>query len=182
MDLRILDEQDRSIGQLPLKLRKRTAGTRGGQLTFVDITGSVTVTVRLDVSTRRMNLNYSYSRPSGALPGQLLPAVRFLSRMRPGHKLVVVIDGKEAGPPMPVPPPGHEDAAGHASLLQALVHIQNATSVAFPLPEQISDEELQEIRETVRLLNGETLTGTWSELTLSRRFDPLGLVWQDPAP
>src|SRR5258708_29915735 len=173
MGLRILDENGSVITQTALLGKTRTAGQRGAEITLVDIGGALNVTMRLDILTHRVNLHYQYAVPSKALPSSLLPALRFLTELHPGRQLVVLIESREAGPPIAISGPVDEKLVGFKALVQALDDIQRLSGAYFPMPATFSDEDLAQIDDGQRLLSGETLTGEWSELTITMTVESL---------
>jgi hypothetical protein len=167
MALCILDQNGNIVTQVALLGQTRTAGQRGGEVTLVDIGGALNVTMRFDAPTHRMNLHYQYKVPAKVLPSSLLPALSFLTALHPGRQLVVLIEGRDAGPPIAVTRQVDERLVGFRALVQDLADIQHMSSVYFPMPMSLSDEDLEQIADVHRLLSGETQTGTWSELTLT---------------
>jgi hypothetical protein len=166
MTLRIVDQDRNVVTQVALLGKTRTAGQRGGEVTLVDVGGALNVTMRLDVSTHRLNLHYRYAVPPKTLPGSLLPALTFLTALQPGRQLVVLVAGRLAAPPIAVTDAVHEELVGFKALVQALDDIQRLSGVYFPMPAAFNDEELEHIGEAHQLLSGETITGEWSRLTL----------------
>ncbi|HMD26359.1 MAG TPA: hypothetical protein VKH61_19840, partial [Streptosporangiaceae bacterium] len=98
--------------------------------------------------------------------------------LHPGRQLVVLIEGRDAGPPIAVTRPVDERLVGFRALVQDLADIQHMSGVYFPMPMSLSDEDLEQIADVHRLLSGETQTATWSELTLTMTVEAFnaGLV------
>lgn len=173
-------EGDVVTAELPLRLVSRTTGARGAELHLEDHSGSVTVALRLDVADRRLNLNYTYSQPDDLLPAALIPPVRFLVALTPDSAMGIAVDGKDAGPPTRVPAPTDDAASGFLSLLSALDRIQRTTGVYFPLPSTLSDEDLHDIDVVERLLDGETVVGSWTDLRITTTVGSLRELAEGP--
>jgi hypothetical protein len=166
MVVRVVTSDDRTVAQLPLTGITRTGGVRGAELTLADITKSVTVVLRFDVDAKRVSMNYRFREPAEALPSAVLPAVRFIAELQPDRAVHLVIDGNVLAKAT-ITDTAHEGAAGNAALLSDLDSLQSHSGVYFPVPSEFTEEELSALRTAARLLAGETVAGTWSELVLT---------------
>ncbi len=165
--LRVLD-RGRPLCQLPLYvIEPARRGLRGGELEFKDPSGAAKVVVRFDRTDRTARLNYSFSYATTALPGILLPAVRFVASIRSGRSIELVIDG-HTGTTTEVEntePDAHAIRA--VGYLEALDNIQRVSGIFFPVPRDLSVDEMADIREADRLLKGEEVSKKWSTINLT---------------
>jgi hypothetical protein len=148
--------------QFPLKLTGRTTGRQGGELTLADYAGVVDVTLRLDVPTRRFTVNYHFSVPKNVLPGALIPALRFLSGMSSGQFVAVLFSGQPVGPPVTSTQGLPPELNGYLQLASDLDEIQRKSSIYFPMPSSLSEEEQDNILIARQLLDGETVSAEWT--------------------
>lgn len=154
--------------QLPLVAEEATSGGRGVFISLVDKTTAVTAEIKIDVSELAFSLNWAYSQPDVYSPLDLLPAASFAAALEGGAHLAVDFNGEMHGPvdtgPFPSDVPG--EAARYADFLGHLANLQIKTGVFFDVRHDFSSEEVTAIEQASRLLNGETLEGTWQELSM----------------
>jgi hypothetical protein len=167
MALRLLDEHGAVVVQLPLKVVSRTVGLQGGDVVLTDYAGVVRVTMRFDVPTHRFTLTYEFVAPENALPGVLLPGLRFLCGVTSGLSVEVLIDGHAAGPPTAVPQNPVPELVGYTRLATDLDKIQRKSGVYFPMPSSLSIDEQDHIRMAAQLLAGEVVNGEWTSSTMT---------------
>ncbi|MGB6454811.1 MAG: hypothetical protein WBH47_10015, partial [Streptosporangiaceae bacterium] len=160
--------------QLPLKLTGRTAGLQGGELGLNDYAEVVSVTMRLDVPTRRFTLNYHFSASQKKiLPGMLMPALSFLMGVNSGLYVTVLFNGQPAGPPVTSPQDLPSELHGYHRLAKDLEEIQRKSGVYFPMPSSLSEEETENILVARRLLDGETVSAEWTSSKMILPFRSL---------
>ena len=171
MALRLLDERGAVVGQLPLKVVSRNVGLQGGDVLLTDYAGVVSVTIRFDVLTHRLTLNYRFLAPENALPGVLLPGLRFLSGVNSGLSVVVLVNGQPAGPPTAAARTPVPELLGYMRLATDLEAIQRKSGVYFPMPSSLSIDEQENILVAAQLLAGEVVNAEWtsSRMTLPAR-------------
>ena len=160
--LRLTRENGAVAFQLPLKVDGRTTGLHGGELTLSDYAGVVDVTMRLDVPTRRFTLNYHFSTPEKILPGTLVPALRFLSGISSGQFVTVLFNGQPVGPPVTSTQSLPPALNGYLRLATDLDEIQRKSSIYFPMPSSLSEEEQGNILIARQLVDGETVNAEWT--------------------
>ncbi|TCO59809.1 hypothetical protein [Actinocrispum wychmicini] len=171
--LRIQDADGLVIAQIPLRSTESTAGLRGGELKFVDLTCVMNVTTRFDVPTRRLNVHYNFHQPENCLPGVLLPTVHFLGQMRPGRHMTIVLNGHEAGPPIEIPASEADEFSDMASLLRLLADIQHVSGVYFAVPQGLSSEEMRSLNVAHAYLTNKVVTHQWSETSFHTTVEGL---------
>ncbi|WP_052768415.1 hypothetical protein [Streptomyces humi] len=164
--LRIRDAQGAIKAHLPLEAKERTSGRRGIELKLEDLGGVAKVVTRFDVSTHHAKINYSFHMPDRSLPCILLPVVRFLAEAKEGRGATLVLNGKEIGPPMDLPAstPNVEESL---KLLRVLDDIQRISGVYFPIPQSLTDEEFESIKEVHRYLTSETNIERWDYVSFT---------------
>lgn len=154
--------------QLPLVADEASSGARGALISLADKSKAVTADVRLDVSELVFSLSWAYSQPDVYSPLELLPAARFAAALEGGAQMAVDFNGETHGPcdtgPFQSAFPG--EAARYAEFLGHLANVQIKTGVFFDVRHEFSSEEVSEIEQASRLLNGETLEGTWQRLSM----------------
>ncbi|MEU9454835.1 hypothetical protein [Streptomyces sp. NPDC048277] len=171
--LRIRDDQGVIKAHLPLEAKERTSGRKGIELKLEDLGGTAKVVARFDVSIHHAKINYSFHMPERSLPSILLPVVRFLAEAREGRGATLVLNGKEIGPPMDLPAstPNVEESL---KLLRALDDIQRISGVYFPIPQALTDEEFESIKEVHRYLTSETTIEQWDYVSFTIPRESLG--------
>ena len=175
--LQVRSQKGTVITQLPLKLVSRTAGQRGGILTFSDSSEAGTATLRLDVRNRVADCNYQFSEPDSYSPAMLLPAVRFVAEMGRSASVAVLLDGQVCAVGDPTVDTHHVgNAIGFANLLEAIVFLQTRTGMFFDLRGHLAPEEVHALDTAVRLLRGETLTSTWTSLNMEIRPEGYAMI------
>ena len=165
--LQVCDTNNETVAQLPLNLISRHGGQRGAVLTFTDASESVTATLEYDSQEGRSNFNYRFQQPDQYNPFTLLPAVRLVASLDEGFKMKIVIDGREAGGGVPqMSTTFVQESRMFDRLLDDLTYLQSQTGIYFDIQRDLTDEEFKELEAGVRLLHGETLLGTWSDVSI----------------
>lgn len=169
MALRLVNKYGIAIAQLPIKFVSINKGTQGGDLALTDHSGAIQVTIRFDMPTRRLNLNYKYSTPETILPGSLLPPLQFLCGIKSGLYLVVLANGESQNPPISGQQELPDELTGYAHLAADLDEIQRRSGIYFPMPRTLSLEEQENILTAKQLLAGEVVSAEWttSKMTMS---------------
>jgi hypothetical protein len=167
LQLRIIDENGRTKSQIPLHGRTTGIGRRGADAAFTDVTGLVRGKIRLDTEKRSIKLDLKFEHQEDVLPGAILPALQFLDQCRPPNSIVLLVEEKEAAPPIKIDSPVYESVGPLLSLVRALDEVQRATGVFFPLPAELTNDEAENIRIAQKLLSGEVVSNKWSSMTLN---------------
>lgn len=154
--------------QLPLVAEEASAGGRGVLISLADKSEAVTAEIKIDVSELTISLNWAYSQPDVYSPLDLLPAARFAAALEGGAKLAFDFNGETHGPCDigPFPSDVHGEAARYADFLGHLANLQIKAGVFFDVRDEFPSEEVTAIVQASRLLNGETIEGTWQELSM----------------
>ncbi|RFS44406.1 hypothetical protein D0Q02_22205 [Micromonospora craniellae] len=108
---------------------------------------------------------------TGKTPAEALPAVRMAAELVDGNELLLAVRG---GRPITCgwavsDSAVRANARWHVSLLEALAAIQRFTweRVTIPDVDALSDGHIEEILRTGRLLQGERIETTWTQVTLT---------------
>lgn len=152
--MQIFNPDGRPLGTLPIRFDEHRLGNAGGTMVGRDSTGSIELSVRLDVRSSRAVGTYHLQPASGLLPGALLPLLRFADRLRAPNLVQIRFDGHDLGPPMELPD-GGPSQEGLISLLEDLERVQIATLTPFPVPDEFEVEDVNAIRVAAALLAGE---------------------------
>ncbi|WP_086669013.1 hypothetical protein [Lentzea kentuckyensis] len=141
------------LAALPARLTARRAGTRGVTLHGNDLTGVISTRLRVDPHQGRFSLEISsdWSRPQ--LPGAVLPIARFLQHAIPPNTMLLSIGDIATTQPAQVPPAISVSPAT-VEAIQDLERLQTAAGDPFPVPRELTVEEVHELRLAVKLLDG----------------------------
>jgi hypothetical protein len=152
----ISDPAGAPLGSLTLRFDQRQAGRRGGVLSGQDITGILRLQMRVDTATHKGNINFQLGEPAEELlPGALLPTLRVLRHFHAPNRLDLQIGGTRALK-QPTPLPEAEPVTdAFLTLVEDLEQVQAASTAVFPLPKQLTREDMAAIRRAARLIAGE---------------------------
>jgi len=173
LEIRLLTADGAVLHVLDLVDVKASSGMRGpgSWLSGRDRSGAVEFQFLLN-GTDGHEFQLNGCPLTGKAPADVLPAVRLMADLRQGTGLVAAIRGG-GGPVTPVWEMRNEPTAPGARrlvlLLEALAAIQRHTydRVTVPDVDTMPQEELDEILHIGRLLNGEQIEATWSEVPLT---------------
>ncbi len=161
-----IDEQGNTTAALPVLFRQRIVGNESVKVFGADTSGALRVSALLSRAPGNMQLNLRYERGSGATPRQLLPAFRLLRALRPPARMSLIINGHPVGNPDGL----SNDQDFPKDLLdvtRSLAFIQSVTGSEFPMPDELDQNDIRELKEAERLLMGETVTGGWRDAKLT---------------
>jgi hypothetical protein len=144
------------LGSLALRFDRRHAGRRGGVLSGQDVTGILRLQVRVDTVTRKGNVAFQLGEPAEELlPGALLPTLRVLRHFNAPNRLQLQIGGTRALQ-QPAPLPAAEPVTdAFLRLVEDLERVQAFSQTVFPLPKELTREDMAAIRRAARLVAGE---------------------------
>lgn len=156
----------RPLGRLPLAGGVRI-GVRGVSLDLTDESGCLHLRLRGDHDgAGHQTYTYTY-KPTA--PVSALPAMRFLSHLKRPNILMIFggpMFTTVIGPPTEVPSPEGLVEPYGLELMELLGRVQEATHFRFPVPAELTDEEVRGARQADELLQGKVVTATWSGLTV----------------
>jgi hypothetical protein len=178
----VIDDHEVLMLRLPLTAVERTTGTDGGEMTLTDLTGTITMKMRMDAVARKIHARISYKTKSPFLPCQVLPATKFCELASAGHRIVFLFNGQPAGPPAQLSLNLPGKFGMHAELIRDLETVQRLSGNYFPVPERLTADELHGIRCAARLLADGSVVDLWTTSTkpmpavkfleFSNKFDP----------
>jgi hypothetical protein len=178
----VIDDHDVLMLRLPLKVVERTAGTHGGEMKLGDLTGTITMKMRMDAVTKKIHAHVSYKAKSPFLPCQVLPATNFCELAGTGNRIVFIFNDQPLGPPglLSLDLPG--EFRMHAQVLRDLETVQRLSGNYFPAPAALTADEWHDIRRAARLLADGRVVDEWTAATkimpaaefreFSNKFDP----------
>jgi hypothetical protein len=152
----ISDPAGAPLGSLALRFNQRQAGRRGGMLSAQDFTGILRLQVRVDTVTRKGNIGFQLGEPAEELlPGALLPTLRVLRHFHAPNRLELQIGGTRALQQPTLLPQVEPVTDAFLALVEDLERVQVASQAVFPLPRELTREDMAAIRRAARLLGGE---------------------------
>ena len=174
MALVVVDQHGVVLARLPLRAVDVSTGTRGVLISLRDKSEAVTAETRFDATELTFNLKWSYSQPDLFSPLDLLPALKFAAALEGGGRMAIVFNGETLGPQDLGPFRSHSpgEAASYSHFLGDLANIQIKTGVFFDVSSDLTADEERDIEVASRLLNGETVKGTWNQMAI--RITPDG--------
>lgn len=171
------DPSGRTIANLPMKVDKRYQGNKGAHIELVDHSGFFRLTIRTDKETRKVNMTFNVRYVEDVLPSTVLPAARFWASMTPGNKVGWAIGPSQPSEYVSIDEELLPDGSGYYAFLSALARVQEASGVFFPIPAETTQEEENALRRAQRLLDGEVIRGTWTELVITITREGLERWW-----
>ena len=172
--------EDRLAAAMSFSLDEIQSGNRGAILHGRDSTGCIVLELRLDSTSKKLKLDLRVDVPTQEplLPSRILAAGRWGRKVRPPHRLRLMMEGQEMGQPIPIEHPLL--AEDGFQVVEALDDLQQASLVYFPMPLDLTESEAAEILRAARLLRGERVTFGWTEWVLPLENDGLKLSRLDP--
>lgn len=156
------------LAQMSLERKETTAGRRGVRFIFTDKSGALSAEARFDASGGSGMMTLQYDHPYEFSPLDLLPAAKFWEAIGQSDHIALVVNGETVGrgtydaafcP--------SEEAADYVRFTEHLVHVQTATGVFFNISGEVSAEDARDVVLASRLLKGERITQTWTELSIN---------------
>jgi hypothetical protein len=165
-DARVSDEFGTTVAQLPLNVDERSRGSKGGRVVLRDSARVLTITLQVNAEQYVVQSRYQFDLPPSALPSAIIPAARFISEIREGNRIAFIHNGVQVME-APIPKTADENALNYVHFMTDLDDIQRTTGVYFPVPSQISEDDMFAVWFTKRLLAGETMSQRWSSITIT---------------
>jgi hypothetical protein len=153
----ISDPDGALLGSLPLRFDRRQAGQRGGTLYGQDPTGLLHLAMQVNIGDGNGRIHFQLNEPpEDLLPGTLLPALRVLQHLHAPNRLEIRREKSTLMQPSALPP-GEPVSAAFLTLVENLERIQTFTRTVFPLPKELSRQDLASIGRAARLVAGEAV-------------------------
>ncbi|MET7831722.1 hypothetical protein ABZS44_02700 [Micromonospora sediminicola] len=165
--LRILSDSGRALAQLPLKVESQGIDNSSATAVLRDVTGAVTLTVKVDRKNRTGHINLEHKSPANEIPGVVLPGLHFINKYRPPNFISLTIGAVDIGPPVAISEPFTDDLGDFIAVVEAMEDVQRASGVYFTLPRHLSDDEAREIFTARKLLRGEEVRSHWSKMKIT---------------
>lgn len=167
-ELVALDERGRRRAALPVVFDRWVDTGQRRSLLGSDPSGSLRLTLRLRPSAGETYLGYTFKPAPSASPSQLASIIRWFEEARPGRRSGLWDEARRSwllGPdPVPEAPPGL--AKGYVDVVKALARIERRAEVLLTVPRTITAELARDIEIADRLVQGTSVTGTWTEAQL----------------
>jgi hypothetical protein len=167
------DPEGRTLAELPVLVRARTRGQRGGILKGSDKTGYLNVEVKLDQEAGKLGIKWAIDTGAGGAfyPADMRPLVRFLSHQVSPN--VLVVRTAEGGAAARAEIPATESAVepGFARLIDDLVLVQWAAGLSRRVGPKLNKADADAISVAAKMLRGETVTGSWTDFQMEFRED-----------
>jgi hypothetical protein len=156
--LSVLSPDGKRLASLPVRFSERRTGAAGGSLTGEDLTGCFRVKVRIDERRRRGDFSFSFRIVADLLPGALLPVLRTAIHFQDPNlvHLVLTDTGADFGDPVALASSPVVNPA-MVTLIEDLEKIQAVTATPFPVPTELTADDVGQIRHAARLISGETV-------------------------
>ena len=135
---------------------------------FEDKSAALSVEARFDAGAGSGIMTLQYEHPYEFSPLDLLPAAKFWEAIGRSDHLALVVNGETVGRgTYDAALCSIEGAAEYVRFTEHLVHVQTATGIFFNIRGEVSAEDARDVVLASRLLRGERITQTWTELSLS---------------
>ncbi|UGQ41209.1 hypothetical protein [Rhodococcus aetherivorans] len=166
LELAALDSKDQVRAHLDINLTSRL---HDEAFTFSTISGrdrsqSILVSIEMDRSKSTFRFHMEVKLNPSSTPHNLLPAVEFLENVQSGNRIALMVPGTRKilsstdvleNDEAPI-------SNGLANTIRALARLQQRARQEFPMPAEITRNDLQEIVRGIDLLDGKKGRGTWS--------------------
>lgn len=175
--VRVVDEDDDLLRELPVEFTEQRAGRRGGTMFGSDNTGMLQLELAYDREAGEGQLKFTLEGVS-APPAVLRPTVNLLSALGRGARVELAFDDPVQAT-ISMSSKGHRSLlpGGFTELLQAFDALQQRARTSFPIPEDLTEEEAREVIGYAQELRPEGRSFSWADLnlTLNRVPDSAGL-------
>lgn len=162
----------RKVAALPARMVDAVRGERGITVTGQDHTGIISAKLRFDEIHETVSLTLHFNEWPASLPGQLLPALRFMRHLRGTNLLSFDLDADSVSRGVPIPQELWADnVEGYVQFVENLEHIQSSVSNYFEVPQQWTGLDALEARRASRLLRGERVQVGKGPVTFSMDGD-----------
>jgi hypothetical protein len=164
--LGVQSPSNKPLAELPITFTERSGGLHGVVLSGQDRTQSMRVRLRVSLKDQRINVNVGFSPHLDALPGDLLPALRFLRVFGTPNRYSMrdAASGTPIGEPHPIPMKPLVDPE-FVEIIERLAKLQELTHIHFPVPKDFTDQDFGELNDALQLLDGQPVSNTWKTMT-----------------
>jgi len=157
----VIGPDGRRLGALAVLFNRRFVGTKFLTAEAVDPSNSFHLSLKASPQGQ-VAINFAYREHADLLPAGSLPILRFLEQLHAPNLCQVEVLGE------PVlrgyPGQGSIVFPSYVKVIAALAEVQTATHTPFPIPDDFSDQELDDLLAAGRLLQGEEVEMNWQEL------------------
>lgn len=162
-----VERDGRPARTVPVSFRELSGGERGGRLAGTDPNDSLRTEIYFDMQEKRVTAHFTYVHPE-ALPAAVVPVIETLRALVPPAQVTFLAghDGRELFAPIPVDRPMAVVDEHYATFVRGLARLQDACRFHFQLPATITEHDVKEVEQAVRLLDGEAVPYEWTEWRL----------------
>ncbi|MGG7104649.1 hypothetical protein [Rhodococcus sp. 24CO] len=171
LELATLDSKDQVLAQLDINLtsRLRDEASTFSTISGRDLSQSILFSMEMDRRKSTSQLHMEVKLNPSATPRELLPAVEFLENFQPGNRIGLRVPGTRKILSLTDVPENDESPipSGFANTIRSLARLQQRAGQEFPMPDEITRKDLQEIVRGINLLDGKKSRGTWSNTVVN---------------
>ncbi|MFE3206170.1 hypothetical protein [Embleya sp. NPDC059237] len=171
------------VRSVPVRFDERAQGRLGATYHGEDLTGLWSTRLRVD--ERGWTLDVT-QREAAMLPGAALPMLRLLAAARAGDtlRLGMPVDGRTRFLDVVLAEDlQDDDYRVWASAVETLHAVQERTAASFPVPARMTGLDVRNVRDALRLLDGEAVTvGNGDVLTIKGLHPGAGALERLTAP
>jgi hypothetical protein len=129
-----------------------------------DFSGGLSVELSPKPAFKVTEMTVKWHAPKAVLPAVILAPLRLLAQLKSPNHIELSIAGKRIAAISQFPSVGDEQRLdGYLSVVELLDRAQHLAQVSFPVPEELSQEDVNALIRADRLLCGDAVTGTWKE-------------------
>lgn len=153
-------DKETPLGTHEFQLTRRRGGRRGAVLQGTDSSGLLSLAMRGDRERGSITFNLTFGLVPTLPPVGLL-ASRWLELLRPPNFMTLTLEGHPFNDLTPINDPIVEDT-GPTTFFEAFHLLQQRAGVAFPVPDDITDDEWSSIARVAAWMSPEKLEFTWT--------------------
>ncbi|MCD2191338.1 hypothetical protein [Actinomycetospora soli] len=163
--LHIYDPEGTRLATLPILITERRRGQSGARLTGADPTNSVRVELSFDLLTLKADLGIRSRQAPDLLPGPLLALLKFLEKLRQPNSIALQLGREPVLERRPLDSDHLQIEPELVDAVEKLELIQRESGTPFPVPEQFSHADIQELDRAYRYFTGRQVRLQTSQLT-----------------
>ena len=164
----VSDPKGKSISELRFETQSLSSGTDGLLSVLVDDSGTIEAEIQVEAADRETGqLSVTFAmRPLVCRPASdVLDAVRFLNELRAPNRCVIrPRHGRQIFGTIPLESDEPIVADWLRGFVEDLDEVQGVADFAVSIPVDITDGFVRDLHAFARMLRGETVSGTWTDV------------------